>query len=92
MQASAIVGNRGIGILANSQKAGTRFATATVKDSLVRGTLFDPVSKQGIGIESNKSALDVENSTVADDDGLLPTVYSAGYGLRQRNSRSETAR
>ncbi len=78
VESSAIVGNRGFGVLANSQKAATRFATVTVAGSVVRGTAVDPVAGQGTGIESNKSTLDVERSTISDNEQV--DVYAAGGG------------
>lgn len=78
VESSAIVDNRGFGILANSQKATTRFATVKVAGSVVRGTVLDPVAGQGMGIESNKSTLDLEQSTLSDNEQV--DLYAAGGG------------
>ncbi|MGH7285769.1 MAG: right-handed parallel beta-helix repeat-containing protein, partial [Polyangiaceae bacterium] len=65
VDSSAIIDNQGFGVLMNSQSATKNFATGIVKSSVIRGTGYDPVNKQGIGIESNKSSIDVEDSTIA---------------------------
>ncbi|HEX7665681.1 MAG TPA: right-handed parallel beta-helix repeat-containing protein [Polyangiaceae bacterium] len=78
VESSAIVNNRGFGVLANSQKATTHYATVKLGGSVVRGTVMDPVAKQGMGIESNMSSLDLEGTTVADNE--VVDVYAAGGG------------
>ena len=68
---SAIVGNRGFGVLLNSTSAASA-AKGTITASVVRGTAIDPgnVSAVGIGVESNKSTLDIEQTTIADSSGV----------------------
>ena len=78
VDSSAIIDNHGFGVIMNSQSATKNFATGVVKSSVVRGTGYDPANKQGIGIESNQSSIDVEDSTVAASN--MMDMYAAGGG------------
>lgn len=78
IDSSAIIDNQGFGVLMNSQSATKNFATGIVKSSVIRGTSYDPVNKQGIGIESNQSSIDVESSTIAASN--MMDMYAAGGG------------
>ncbi len=65
IEQSAILGNQGFGVNMYATSAGSA-GTGIVKGSVIRGTTFDPVNQQGIGIEASYSSLDLEQSTVAD--------------------------
>lgn len=67
IEQSVLAANQGFGLNMYATAAGSAGAV-TVKDSLVEGTTFDPVNQQGIGIEASYSSLDIENSTVTDND------------------------
>ena len=78
VDSSAIIDNHGFGVIMNSQSATKNFATGVVKSSVIRGTGYDPANKQGIGIESNQSSIDVEDSTIAASN--MMDMYAAGGG------------
>ncbi|MEO7112153.1 MAG: hypothetical protein ABI183_17040, partial [Polyangiaceae bacterium] len=67
IEQSVISGNQGFGLNMYATAVGNA-GKATVNGSLIKGTTFDPVNQQGIGIEASYSSLDLENSTVTDND------------------------
>ncbi len=79
VEQSAIVDNQGFGInLYATTAAGA--GKGIVNGSLVKGTTYDAVNKVGIGIEAGGSSLDLENSTVTDND--VSDVYGSGTTVK----------
>lgn len=82
IEQSALIDNQGFGINLYATAA-INAGKGVVNGSLIKGTTYDPVNKVGIGIEAGGSSLDLENSTVTDND--ISDVYGSGTTVKMVN-------
>jgi hypothetical protein len=83
VEQSAIIGNQGFGVNMYSTAA-SNAGSAVVNGSLIKGTTYDPVNKVGIGFEAGGSSVDIESSTVTDNN--VSDVYGSGTTVKIANS------